>query len=117
MNLIKYYFRKILFFSFEKEIKEALNSFYEIKNKFENDLETSFVFSEISENIEKRIILNPSWFIDSVKNKKKSPKELIYIWLINNSTKSLNITDTFEMSRRYGLEKIINFLTLKLKND
>ena len=81
-----------------------------MENKLKNDFDTNCVWEEIANDLDRKIILNQKWFLDSVKSKNKKPREMVYLWLYNNATKSLQHTDMFELSKRNGLEKSINIL-------
>lgn len=109
-NELKYQFKKFFFTSLAIEIQEALISYRYMENKLKNDFDTNCVWEEIANNLDRKIILNQKWFLDSVKSKNKKPREMVYLWLYNNATKSLQHTDMFELSKRNGLEKSINIL-------
>jgi hypothetical protein len=117
MNLIielKFLFRNYFFKSFPIEIREGILAFREIKEKFKNNLFVFCIWEAVSLNIERTLITNQIWFIDSVKKQQKQPRELIYIWILNNTKDELEFTDAIEFSKIHGLEKAIIILNKEL---
>lgn len=123
MNLInefKLSFSKFLFPFYQSEIKEAYGAFHEIKRNMEKDINAYCIWPEISNNIEKKLILNPKWFINSIDKNNLTPREAVYLWCFNNAKDELVCTDMIELSKRDGLQTALEFLSIeisKIKND
>ena len=119
MNLIielKFLFRNYFIKSFPIEIREGILAFREIKEKFKNNLFVFCIWEAVSLNIERTLITNQTWFIDSVKKQQKQPRELIYKWILNNTKDELEFTDAIELSKIHGLEKAIIILNKELNS-
>lgn len=113
-------FRKFLIPFYQSEIKEAYGAIYEIKRNMEKDINAYCIWSEISINIERKLILNPKWFINSIYKNNLTPREATFLWCFNNAKEELAYTDKIELSKRDGLETALKYFSIeisKIKNE
>lgn len=117
MNLIdefKFSFRKFLIPFYQSEIKEACGAIDEIKRNMEKDINAYCIWPEISISIERKLILNPKWFINSITKNNITPKEAVLIWCFNKTKDELAYTDIIQLSKRDGLETVLEYLSLEI---
>jgi hypothetical protein len=123
MNLIselKMSLRKFLIPFYQSEIKEAYGTFHEIERIMAKKINTYCVWPDISHNIERKLILNPKWFINSINKNKLTPREAVYVWCFNNAKDELACADMIQFSKIDGLETALEFLSIetsKIKNE
>lgn len=117
MNLIdefKFSFRKFLIPFYQSEIKEAYGAITEIKRNMEKDINAYCIWPEISIDIERKLILNPKWFINSITKNNLSPSEAVFIWCFNKAKDELAYTDIIQLSKIDGLETVLEYLSLEI---
>ncbi len=107
-------FRKFLIPFYQSEIKEAYGAIYEIKRNMEKDINAYCEWPEISISIERKLILNPKWFINSITKNNLTPREAIFILCFNEAKDELACTDIIELSKRDGLKTVLEYLSLEI---
>lgn len=114
LNEFKLSFRKFLIPFYKSEIKEAYGTFHEIERTMAKDIDTYCVWPDISKNIERRLVLNPEWFINSIDKNNRTPREAIYLWCFNNAKDELAFCDMMQFSKIVGLETALEKLSLEI---
>ena len=123
MNLInefKFSFRKLLIPFYQSEIKEAYVALNEIERNLKMDINAYCIWPELANSIEKKIILNPKWFILTINKNNLAPRAAVYFWCFNKANDELLCTDMIQLSKRDGLQKALKFLSTeisKIKNE
>lgn len=116
INGFKMIFRNYLIRFYKNEIKEAYIAFYEIKEIIRGkSLEAASVWPIISDNIERILILEPKTFISTIEKDKRSPRELVYLWCLNNAHKELQYCDNMSFQSSY-VKIAIKILSNELNN-
>jgi hypothetical protein len=80
----------------------------------EKDINAYCIWPEISINIERKLILNPKWFINSITKNNLNPREAIFILCFNKAKDELAYTDIIQLSKRDGLETVLEYLSLEI---
>lgn len=114
LNELKMSLRKFLIPFYQVEIKEAYGTFHEIERIMAKKINTFCIWPEISINIERKLILNPKWFISSINNNNLTPREGVYLWCFNNAKDELASTDMIQLSKIDGLETALETLSMEI---
>lgn len=117
MNILKelkMVFRAFLVPFYKSEIIEAYGAFYEIKRNLSNNISTKEAWQEISDNIERILVLNPNYFIATIEKNNNTPREAMYFWCYNNANSALEATDYIFTRRRIGLQISMEFLSKEI---
>jgi hypothetical protein len=109
------WFKDIVLIFSPREVKEAYGILYEIDRELDRNLEIKFggAWAIIRYRIEQYLILHTKSFLNSIKEKKLSPREIVYNIIYNESAEEIEIGDPF-ITLSNGYEQLNKFITKKI---
>lgn len=108
-------FKDILIIFLPKEVKEAYGVVYEIDREVESDSNLSWggTWSFVRQRIENYLIVDTNLFLNAVRIKRVTPREIVYNMTYKISSDQIQTTDLYT-SKTKGFENLNKYITRKI---
>ena len=114
---LKFSLRNILMIFFPIEVKEAYGIIYEIERELNDKYGMlsypAMVWPTIRFRIEKYLIVKTKAYINFMRDKKLSPREIVYSITYNESSTEIEIADPYTSATK-GYEMLNKYITNKI---